>query len=140
MTRRPLVLHHQVRAYLGPRLAWPRTLFAAAVVAGSSAVAQGEWQGLAETPEGSAWSWRKGSVAVETVKDMPHRVVIVQRTGGGFVQIFKAAIRPDHCAAKRGDVLLLTLHGALVETTAFWPDRPNVALALSKVLCREGAL
>lgn len=139
MSRRPLVVHHQVPRFQGPRLAWPRTLFAAAVVACSGAAAQGEWQSLAETPEGSAWSWRKGSLAVETVKDIPHRVVIVQRIGGGFVQVYKAAIRPDHCAAKRGDVLLLTLHGAVVETTAFWPERRNVATALAKLLCSEGA-
>lgn len=118
-------------------LSWPRTLLAAACLFTTVTAQATEWQHAAETPDGATWAWRAGTGSREIVRGGEARTIVVQRKVGAEHWLYKAAARDEACTARRGEVHLLTLASAHVETTVFTRGDRSVAAALALVLCRN---
>lgn len=129
----------QVPAYTGKRLAWPGTMLAAACLFSTVSAQATEWQHVAETPDGTTWSVRRGTEGRELFKSQNLRVAMVRRVLNGGAQLFKAGALEDAATRQHSEVHLFTLASALVETTHFTRGDRSVAAALALVLCRGRA-
>jgi hypothetical protein len=81
--------------------------------------------------------WRQGTAAREQLQGRQARTVVVQRSAAGAQWLYKAAAFDETCTERRGEVHLLTLAHAPVETTKFTRGDRSVAASLALVLCRE---
>lgn len=146
LDRRPQELADELTLLQAPRPirtapAWrslkAAALFAALCASMASQAQPFEWHQFADiATDGSAWSYRTGTVA----KGAEWIVAVVQRTTPQTQLTYRAHVRAKHCGAERGDVMLTNMAtGETISAGVFVKSEQTLATAIAKTLCAAAA-
>ena len=109
------------------------------VAAGISVGIAQEWRAITVNANGAEWSIRTGSVRSAPMGSKTMISGIFRRSLGDFAATFKIAVDQAHCGAARGDILVTTLEGAVIEQSVYSTMAPTAGTYIAAELCRTPA-